>query len=98
MTTLRPRTARWEDCAMPQVALTVNGKQHTGEVEGRTLLVELLREKLGLTGTHIGCGPSQCGAWVVHIDGLAVKSCTQLALQAEGTSVLTIEGVADPDG
>src|ERR1700759_4087012 len=83
---------------MPQVSLTVNGKQHTVEVEGRTLPVELLREKLGLTGTHIGCDTSQRGACGGHIDGLAVKSCTQLALQADGTSVLTIEGVADPDG
>ncbi|MEA2777373.1 MAG: aerobic carbon-monoxide dehydrogenase small subunit, partial [Acetobacteraceae bacterium] len=78
---------------MPQVTLTVNGKQHTVEVEGRTLLVELLREKLGLTGTHIGCDTSQCGACVVHIDGVSVKSCTALALQAEGMNVLTIEGV-----
>ncbi len=84
--------------AMPQVTLTVNGKQHTVEVEGRTLLVELLREKLGLTGTHVGCDTSQCGACVVHIDGISVKSCTQLALQADGTSVLTIEGLAAADG
>ena len=70
---------------MPQVSLTVNGKQHTVDVEGRTLLVELLREKLHLTGTHIGCDTSQCGACVVHIDGVSVKSCTQLALQADGT-------------
>ena len=82
---------------MPQVTLTVNGKQHTVEVEGRTLLVELLREKLGLTGTHVGCDTSQCGACVVHVDGEAVKSCTLLALQAEGRSVLTIEGVATGD-
>ena len=67
---------------MPQVTLTVNGKQHTVEVEGRTLLVELLREKLGLTGTHVGCDTSQCGACVVHVDGISVKSCTMLALQA----------------
>jgi carbon-monoxide dehydrogenase small subunit len=84
--------------AMPQVSLTVNGKQHTVEVEGRTLLVELLREKLGLTGTHIGCDTSQCGACVVHVDGISVKSCTQLALQADGTNVLTIEGLAEADG
>ncbi len=83
---------------MPQVALTVNGKQHTVDVEGRTLLVELLREKLGLTGTHIGCDTSQCGACVVHIDGTSVKSCTMLALQADGASVTTIEGLAKPDG
>ena len=67
---------------MPQVTLTVNGKQHTVEVEGRTLLVELLREKLGLTGTHVGCDTSQCGACVVHVDGKAVKSCTVLVGQA----------------
>src|SRR5205085_10954254 len=84
--------------AMPQVTLMVNGKQHTVEVEGRTLLVELLREKLGLTGTHIGCDTSQCGACVVHVDNEAVKSCTMLALQADGTSVTTIEGLAAPDG
>ena len=83
---------------MPQVTLTVNGKSHTVEVEGRTLLVELLREKLRLTGTHVGCDTSQCGACVVHIDGESVKSCTLLALQADGSSVTTIEGLAKPDG
>ena len=83
---------------MPQVTLTVNGKQHTVEVEARTLLVELLREKLGLTGTHVGCDTSQCGACVVHVDGVSAKSCTMLALQAVGTSVLTIEGLAAADG
>jgi carbon-monoxide dehydrogenase small subunit len=83
---------------MPQVALTVNGKQHTVDVEARTLLVELLREKLGLTGTHVGCDTSQCGACVVHLDGRSVKSCTMLALQADGGSVTTIEGLAKPDG
>ncbi len=71
---------------MPQVTLTVNGKPHTVEVEGRTLLVELLREKLGLTGTHVGCDTSQCGACVVHVDGISVKSCTMLALQADGSA------------
>jgi carbon-monoxide dehydrogenase small subunit len=83
---------------MPQVTLTVNGAPHTVAVEGRTLLVELLRETLGLTGTHIGCDTSQCGACVVHVNGEAVKSCTMLALQAAGTEVLTIEGLAAPDG
>ncbi len=83
---------------MPQVTLTVNGKTATAEVEGRTLLVELLREKLRLTGTHVGCDTSQCGACVVHIDGKSVKSCTVLALQAEGAQVTTIEGLAAPDG
>ena len=83
---------------MPQVTLTVNGKQHSVAVEARTLLVELLREKLGLTGTHVGCDTSQCGACVVHVDGVSAKSCTMLALQAEGTNVLTIEGLAAADG
>jgi aerobic carbon-monoxide dehydrogenase small subunit len=83
---------------MPQVSLTVNGKPSTVEVEGRTLLVELLREKLRLTGTHVGCDTSQCGACVVHVDGESVKSCTMLALQAEGAQVTTIEGLAAPDG
>ena len=78
--------------------MTVNGKQHDVEVEGRTLLVELLREKLHLTGTHVGCDTSQCGACVVHIDGKSVKSCTVLALQANGTTVTTIEGIAAADG
>jgi len=83
---------------MPKVNLTVNGKAATVEVEGRTLLVELLREKLGLTGTHVGCDTSQCGACVVHVDGRAVKSCTMLALQADGAHVTTIEGLAAADG
>ena len=83
---------------MPQVTLTVNGKQHTVEVEGRTLLVELLREKLGLTGTHVGCDTSQCGACVVHLDGKAVKSCTTLAVMADGHEVKTIEGLAADGG
>jgi len=83
---------------MPQVMLTVNGKSHTVEVEGRTLLVELLREKLRLTGTHVGCDTSQCGACVVHVDGESVKACTLLALQADGSQVTTIEGLAAPDG
>ncbi|MFC0410901.1 (2Fe-2S)-binding protein [Roseomonas elaeocarpi] len=83
---------------MPQVSLSVNGTRHTVEVEGRTLLVELLREKLRLTGTHVGCDTSQCGACVVHVNGDSVKSCTLLALQADGAEVLTIEGLAAPDG
>jgi len=86
------------ESAMPQVTLTVNGKQHTVEVENRTLLVELLREKLALTGTHVGCDTSQCGACVVHVDGVSAKSCTMLAVQANGTSVTTIEGLASADG
>src|SRR5881227_3728870 len=83
---------------MPQVSLTVNGKPHSVEVEGRTLLVELLREKLGLTGTHVGCDTSQCGACVVDVDGKSIKSCTILAVQANGSQVTTIEGLAAADG
>ena len=79
---------------MPQVSLTVNGKPATAEVENRTLLVQLLREKLGLTGTHVGCDTSQCGACVVHVDGRAIKSCTILAVQCQGAQVTTIEGLA----
>ncbi len=83
---------------MPKVSLTVNGKPVTVEVENRTLLVEMLREQLRLTGTHVGCDTSQCGACVVHVNGASVKSCTILAVQCEGTEVLTIEGLAAPDG
>src|SRR5258708_17492999 len=83
---------------MPSVSLTVNGRKVSAEVEACTLLVELLREKLGLTGTHIGCDTSQCGACVVHVDGVSVKSCTMLAVQAGGTKVTTIEGLAAADG
>ena len=79
---------------MPSVSMTVNGKEVSGEVEARTLLVEFLRNTLGLTGTHVGCDTSQCGACVIHLNGVAVKSCTALALQAEGAEVTTIEGVA----
>ena len=83
---------------MPAIEITVNGKHHQVEIEGRTLLVELLREKLGLTGTHVGCDTSQCGACVVHVDGNSVKSCTMLAIQANGRDVTTIDGLAAPDG
>src|ERR1700731_4838934 len=76
------------------VAMTVNGKSVSGKVEARTLLVQFLREHLGMTGTHVGCDTSQCGACVVHVDGNSVKSCTMLAVQAEGAKVLTIEGLA----
>ncbi len=82
---------------MPSVSLTVNGRKVSAEVEERTLLVQLLREKLGLTGTHVGCDTSQCGACVVHIDGSSIKACTILAVQCEGTDVLTIEGLANGD-
>jgi carbon-monoxide dehydrogenase small subunit len=77
--------------------MTVNGKQVSGEVEGRTLLVEFLRYQQGLTGTHVGCDTSQCGCCVVHVDGRSVKACTILAVQAEGANVLTIEGLAQGD-
>src|SRR6201988_759399 len=76
------------------VKLTVNGKAVSVDVEDRTLLVHLLRENLNLTGTHVGCDTSQCGACVVHVDGRAVKSCTMLAAQADGSNVTTIEGIA----
>jgi aerobic carbon-monoxide dehydrogenase small subunit len=79
---------------MPTVSMTVNGKAVSGTVESRTLLVQFLRENLRLTGTHVGCDTSQCGACVVHVDGKAVKSCTTLALTCEGSSVVTIEGLA----
>jgi len=81
---------------MAMVAMTVNGRAVRGEVEGRTLLVEFLREHLHLTGTHVGCDTTQCGACVVHVNGLAMKSCTMLALQCEGAAVTTIEGLAPP--
>jgi carbon-monoxide dehydrogenase small subunit len=76
-----------------QVSITVNGEQHTAEVEPRLLLVHFLRDKLGLTGTHVGCDTSNCGACTVHLDGEAVKSCTVLAAQADGAEVTTIEGL-----
>jgi carbon-monoxide dehydrogenase small subunit len=79
------------------VKLTVNGKAVAVDVEDRTLLVQLLRDNLNLTGTHVGCDTSQCGACVVHIDGRAVKSCTMLAGQADGANVTTIEGIAKGD-
>ena len=78
-----------------KISLTVNGKLVSAEIESRTLLVTLLREVLRLTGTHVGCDTSQCGACTVHIDGQSVKSCTVLAAQAQNTEVLTIEGVAN---
>jgi aerobic carbon-monoxide dehydrogenase small subunit len=83
---------------MPAVSMTVNGKTVSGEVEARTLLVQFLRENLRLTGTHVGCDTSQCGACVVHVDGIAAKSCTTLALQCEGAHITTIEGLAEPGG
>ncbi|NQV82375.1 MAG: (2Fe-2S)-binding protein [Rhodospirillales bacterium] len=82
---------------MPKITLTVNNEPVSRDVEARTLLVELIREELGLTGTHVGCDTSQCGACVVHVDGAPVKSCSMLAVQADGAAVLTIEGIS-PDG
>jgi aerobic carbon-monoxide dehydrogenase small subunit len=79
---------------MTVVSMTVNGKPVVVDVEDRTLLVYFLREQLGLTGTHIGCDTSQCGACVVHVDGRAVKSCTMFAAQAAGSDVVTIEGLS----
>lgn len=79
------------------ITLTVNGKSVSAEVEARTLLVDFLREQLLLTGTHVGCDTSNCGACTVHVDGLSVKSCTMLAVQADGSSVTTIEGMAQGD-
>ncbi len=83
---------------MASVTMTVNGKTVSGDVEGRTLLVEFLRNDLGLTGAHVGCDTSQCGACVVHLNGESVKACSVLALAADGGSVTTIEGMANPDG
>jgi carbon-monoxide dehydrogenase small subunit len=80
---------------MPTVNMTVNGKAVSGDVEARTLLVQFLRENLRLTGTHVGCDTSQCGACVVHVNGKSVKSCTTLAVMADGADVATIEGVAN---
>ena len=83
---------------MTKVTMTVNGRDASAEVEGRTLLVDMLREDLGLTGTHVGCDTSQCGACVVHVNGKDVKACTMFAWEADGAEVTTIEGMANPDG
>ena len=83
---------------MPSITMTVNGKTVSGEVEGRTLLVQFLRENLRLTGTHVGCDTSQCGACVVIMNGDSVKACTVLAASADGSEVQTIEGMANADG
>ena len=80
------------------ISVKVNNRSHVVDVEPRTLLVELLREQLRLTGTHVGCDTSQCGACVVHVNGRSVKSCTMLAAEADGAEVTTIEGLAGPDG
>jgi carbon-monoxide dehydrogenase small subunit len=81
-----------------RVSMTVNGKAVSGDVEERTLLVEFIRNNLRLTGTHVGCDTAQCGACTIHMNGRAVKSCNLLAMQAEGAQLMTIEGVAAPDG
>jgi aerobic carbon-monoxide dehydrogenase small subunit len=81
-----------------QISVTVNGVKHQSDVEPRTLLVHYVRETLGLTGTNIGCDTSSCGACTLHVDGESVKSCTMLAVQADGASVQTIEGLAAADG
>lgn len=81
-----------------EISVTVNGVKHTGDVEPRTLLVQYIREHVGLTGTNIGCDTSSCGACSVHLNGEAVKSCTVLAVQADGQELTTIEGLADSDG
>ena len=80
---------------MLTVNMNVNGKPVSGEIENRTLLVQFLRENLRLTGTHVGCDTSQCGACVVHVNGVSVKSCTILAAQADGAEIITIEGLAN---
>ena len=83
---------------MAKVTMTVNGRAMSAEAEGRTLLSDFLRQGLGLTGTHVGCDTSQCGACTVHVDGLAVKSCSVLAMDVAGANVTTIEGMANADG
>ncbi len=83
---------------MTKVSMNVNGRKVSAKVEDRTLLVEFIRENLKLTGTHVGCDTSQCGACVVHVDGKAVKSCSMLAVQADGCEVMTIEGLANGGG
>lgn len=83
---------------MHEINLTVNGKKASGRVEARTLLVHFIREHLGLTGTHVGCDTTQCGCCLIQLDGHAVKSCTVLAVQADGRNVTTIEGLAAPNG
>ena len=81
-----------------KVSMTVNGKPVTAEVEARTLLVDFIRAQLRLTGTHVGCDTAQCGACTIHMNGVAVKSCNMLVMQAQGASIVTIEGIAAADG
>ena len=80
-----------------KVQMTLNGKEVSADVEARTLLVQFIRDNIGLTGTHVGCDTSQCGACVVHVDGQAIKSCSILAVQCQGSTVVSIEGLADGD-
>ena len=80
---------------MPTITMNINGETRSGEVENRTLLVDFIRDGLRLTGTHVGCDTSQCGACVIHVNGKAVKSCTMLAVQADGAEVTTIEGLSN---
>lgn len=82
---------------MSSVSLKINGKEVSASIPDNTILTDFLRENLGLTGTHVGCDTSQCGACVVHIDGVSVKSCTMLAVQADGKEITTIEGIGDGD-
>ena len=82
---------------MPKVMMQVNGRNVSGEVEARTLLVQFLRDTLGMTGTHVGCDTTQCGCCTVHVDGVGMKSCTVLALSCDGASITTIEGLAQGD-
>ena len=83
---------------MMRVSLDINGREHSADIDPRMLLVEFVRRRAGLTGTHVGCDTSQCGACTVHLDGIAVKSCTVFAAQAAGHAVTTIEGVSPEDG
>ncbi|MEL7464666.1 MAG: (2Fe-2S)-binding protein [Pseudomonadota bacterium] len=83
---------------MPSVSMNVNGRSVSGDVEGRTLLVDFIRQHIGLTGTHVGCDTGQCGACVVHVNGDSVKACNMLAAAADGSEVTTIEGMANADG
>jgi carbon-monoxide dehydrogenase small subunit len=92
------RAAKPKEEIMPVVTMTVNGKAAKADIDSRTLLVQFLRENLRLTGTHVGCDTSQCGACVVHVDGYAVKSCSMLALSCDGAHVTTIEGLAPAGG
>jgi carbon-monoxide dehydrogenase small subunit len=92
------KSIKFREELMTKVTMTVNGKSVSGEIEGRTLLSSFLREGMGLTGTHVGCDTSQCGACVVHVDGKAVKSCTIFAADVDGATVKTIEGMANADG